>query len=150
MKTLQFSINIKAPKEKVWQTLWEDNTYRKWTSAFSEGSYAVSNWKEGDKVLFLSPKGDGMYSIIAKKIPNEFMSFKHLGEVKNGKEEPANEETEKWAGSMENYTLKESDGTTTLIVDIDVTEEFSDYFKRTFPKALENVKYLSESIVTVK
>ena len=42
MEKLHFSVNINASKEKVWQTLWDDTTYRKWTSAFSETSYAVS------------------------------------------------------------------------------------------------------------
>ncbi|MGQ0827139.1 MAG: hypothetical protein ACT4ON_01965 [Bacteroidota bacterium] len=90
-----------------------------------------------------------MFSKIDKMIPNEFMSFKHLGVVKDGKEQPADKETEKWSGSMENYTLKENSGITTLKVDIDVIEGFKDYFEKTFPKALENVKSLSESRVTV-
>lgn len=30
MKELQFSIEIKASKESVWSTLWEDTTFRHW------------------------------------------------------------------------------------------------------------------------
>src|SRR4051794_34232958 len=59
MKKEKFSINIKASAKKVWQVLWSDATYRQWTSAFSEGSYAVSDWKQGSKIQFLSPNGDG-------------------------------------------------------------------------------------------
>lgn len=77
--------------KKIWNVLWTDATYRMWTSAFCEGSYAVSDWKEGSKILFLSPDGGGMSSIIAKNIPNEFMSFKHLTEVKNNEEQPIDE-----------------------------------------------------------
>ncbi|MEI9912589.1 MAG: hypothetical protein WDO71_24880 [Bacteroidota bacterium] len=56
MQRINFSISINAPKEKVWQVLWNDSSYRQWTSAFSEGSYVVTdNWKEGTKILFLSP-----------------------------------------------------------------------------------------------
>jgi hypothetical protein len=40
------------------ESMWDDSTYRQWTSAFSEGSHAVSDWKEGSKVLFLSPEGE--------------------------------------------------------------------------------------------
>jgi hypothetical protein len=87
-------------------------TYRSWTSTFSEGSYAVSDWKDGSKILFLSANGDGMFSIIAKQVPNEFMSFKHLGIVKGGEEQPGNKETQKWSGAMENYTLREANGMT--------------------------------------
>ncbi len=145
MKKLRFSARINASTEKVWDLLWSDVTYRQWTSVFSEGSHAVTDWKEGSKVLFLGPEGEGMYSTIARKIPNEFMSFKHLGVVKNGKESPLDDETKKWSGAMENYTLKETKESTELSVEIDVTEEMLDYFNETFPKALDKLKALAES-----
>ena len=37
MTRLTFSTTINAPKELVWRTMLEDETYRKWTSAFAEG-----------------------------------------------------------------------------------------------------------------
>lgn len=144
MNRLQFSTNVNAPREKVWDVLWDDTNYQKWTSVFSEGSRAETDWREGSKVLFLDGKGSGMYSKIAKKVPNEFMSFEHLGVVKDGKELPQDEESEKWSGASEEYRLKETNGSTELIVEMDVTDDFEDYFKQTFPKALEKVKELSE------
>ena len=145
MERLNFLIKIKATREKVWKVLWDDKTYRLWTSVFSEGSYAETDWKEGGKVLFLTPAGDGMYSSIARNKKNEFMSFKHLGVVKNFEELPKDEETLKWSGSMENYRLTETDGETELQVELDASKEHQDYFKETFPKALEKVKEISES-----
>ena len=62
VKKIQFSIDINAPKEKVWHVLWNDAIYRKWTSVFSEGSKAVSDWKEGSKIHFLNENNYGMYS----------------------------------------------------------------------------------------
>lgn len=47
MTTLEFKIEINAPKEKVWDILWNDATYKQWTSVFCEGNYVVSDWKEG-------------------------------------------------------------------------------------------------------
>src|SRR5258706_121535 len=64
MKKLEFTVKINAPAAKVWSSLWNDETYRKWTSAFSEGSHAESDWKEGSRILFLDGKGDGMFSLI--------------------------------------------------------------------------------------
>lgn len=90
-----------APKEKVWNVLWNDTTYKKWTSVFSEGSHAETDWNEGSKVLFLDGKGQGMVSMIASKKPNVFMSFKHLGTIKDGVEDMDSDETKKWSGSME-------------------------------------------------
>ena len=85
-----------------------------------------------------------MVSTIIENIPNEFMSIKHLGEVKNGIEDTVSEKVKQWAGAMENYTLTEVNGKTELNVDMDIAEEYKDYFLTTWPKALEKVKQLAE------
>ncbi len=144
MKKANFTVKIHAPKEKVWKVLWDEDTYNKWTSVFSEGSHAVTDWKEGSEVLFLSGEGEGMYSTIARKIPNEVMSFQHLGVVKGNKKMPQDAETKQWAGAKENYYLKGTGDETELVVEMDITEQYEDYFKDTFPKALDVVKELSE------
>ncbi len=56
----------------------------------------------------------------------------------------SNGKVKEWAGALENYTLKEADGITTLTVDIDIVDEFKDYFMKAFPGGLEQVKQLSE------
>ena len=145
MEKMSFSTSINAPKEKVWKILWGDDTYRKWTSAFAEGSHAVTDWKEGSKVLFLDGKGSGMVSKIESKKQNEFMSFKHLGEIKDGIEDTTSEKVTAWAGALENYTLKEANGITRLTVTMDIADDFKDYFMKTFPKAMDQVKILSEN-----
>lgn len=139
MKTLHFSIDIHAPKAPVWDTLWEDHNYRQWTAVFYEGSHAVSDWQEGSKILFLGPNGDGMFSMIEKKKPNEHMVFKHLGELKNGVEEPQD-----WGNATESYFLSDTEGGTTLKVELAMAGELEQYFTDTFPKALQIVKSLAE------
>ena len=52
MEKLNFSILIDAPKEKVWNTMIEDNTYRMWTEEFTPGSYYVGDWNNGSKFYF--------------------------------------------------------------------------------------------------
>lgn len=145
LKKVNFSISIHATKEKVWNVLWDDETYRAWTSAFSEGSHAVSDWNEGSKILFLDAKGSGMYSTIAKKTPYDLISFRHIGEVKDGKEQPLNDKTKDWNGGRETYILKESGGTTEVSVELDVPEDFMEYLTTTFPKALQQVKDIAEN-----
>lgn len=145
LKRINFSTTIKASKEKVWDVLWNDESYRAWTSVFTEGSCAVSDWNEGSKILFLDGKGGGMYSTIAKKIPGEFMSFRHIGEVKDGIEQPLDEKTQSWSGSTEDYILKEGGGVTELTIEMDMMEDMLDYFNKTFPLALEQVKKLAEA-----
>ena len=145
MDTKTFTITIDAPREKVWSTLWNDATYRKWTAAFAEGSWAKTDWKKGSKVLFLDGKNDGMVSTIADNQPNEFMSFKHLGIVKNGVEDTT--ESKEWSGALENYTLKPLNGKTELVIDFgvkNIPEEMLSYFMETWPKALAKLKELAE------
>ena len=144
MEKLKFKTVINAAPEKIWKVLWDDTTYRKWTSAFSEGSYAETDWKEGSTVLFLDGKGQGMVSRIAENRPNEYMSIEHLGEVKDGVEDTSSDRVKAWAGAHENYTLKKVNGKTELSIDMDITEEFKEMFSQMWPKALDNVKKLSE------
>lgn len=149
MITLNFKESINATPQKVWQVLWNDATYRKWTTAFHEGSYAVSDWKKGSRVQFLGPNGDGMFSEIADLREHEYMAFRHLGEMKDGKEQPADDKTKSWAGAMETYTLKEENVQTTLSVSLDTVDDYADYFKKAFPEALKLVKQISEQPVMI-
>ncbi len=145
MKKLNFSTTINAPKERVWNILWDDATYRQWAAPFHEGSHAVSDWKEGSKILFLGPEGSGMTSRIARLIPNEFMSFEHLGEVKNGVEDFATAQEKGWAWGCENYSLRENGSGTELLVELDSDGNYDEYFNGAFPKALQKVKELAEA-----
>jgi uncharacterized protein YndB with AHSA1/START domain len=140
MTTLEYAIEINAPKEKVWKALWKDENYRRWTSVFSEGSYAESDWREGSPIKFLTPNGSGMFSVIKTKKDNEQMVFEHLGEIKNGVEEKKD-----WAGNSESYFLSQNGNTTTLTARLVFSENFADYFNQTFPKALEIVRQIAES-----
>lgn len=115
-----------------------------WTSVFSQGSRAETDWQEGSKVLFLDKNNDGMVGIIAQSQPHEFMSIRHVGEVRNGVEDTASAASQEWEGALENYTLRTVEGQTELTVDIDVAADYKDYFARTWPMALERVKTLAE------
>ncbi len=144
MEKLYFSVDIKAPIQKVWDILWADETYRKWTAAFSEGSYAESDWKEGSRILFLSPGGDGMLARIAEKREPHYMGFEHLGMILGGVEDTTSDKVKPWAGARENYSLSENNGHTTVNIDIDITEEYKDMFTQMWPKALQSLKELAE------
>ena len=141
MQTKTFTISINAPKEKVWQALWNDDHYKQWTSVFSEDSYAVTDWQQGSKIQFLTPAGHGMYSIIERMVPNEVMSFRHQGEIKDGVEQPVNET---WAGATETYTLAQQGTATQLTATMDMQEADAPYFEDVFPKALKKVAQIAE------
>lgn len=142
MQKARYSINIKAPREKVWKTLWDDKTFRDWANIVDEGTYMVGEMKEGNKVQFISSvSGYGVTSLIEKLTPNEFVLFRQIADTKeSGKQEREKE----WTGTKESYSLQESGGVTTITVEMDVPEGQKEIFDERFPRALERVKILSE------
>jgi hypothetical protein len=81
-----------------------------------------------------------MLAEIAENRLFEFISIKHLAEINDGEirtDAPR-------ANALENYTFVESEGTTTVSVDVDMTEEFSDYMSEAWPKSLLILKELCE------
>ncbi len=151
MQKLHFTTAINAPKEKVWNTMLEDATYREWTEAFHKGSYYEGDWSRGSKILFLAQNDDGttggMVSRIVENRPYDFVSIEHLGEVVAGVEDTTSERVQAWAGAHENYTFTEAEGVTTVNVDLDVDEssvEMKEMFEGMWPKALEKLKEIAE------
>lgn len=148
MSKLNFSIVIDAPKEKVWTTMLEKETYNKWTEVFSPGSHYVGNWDQGSKILFLGPSNNGkvggMVSRIKENILHKYISIEHLGEVYDGVEDTTSDRVKAWAGSLENYTFIDKEGKTELLVDMDINEEYKEMFEDMWPKALQKLKSLCE------
>lgn len=149
MKKLHFSILINAPKEKVWHVMLDDKPYREWTAAFNPGSYYRGDWSKGSKILFLGLNPEtgeegGMVSRIAENKPYEFISIEHLGIVFNGVEDTTSDEARKWAPAYENYSFKENDGATEVLVDIDVDETEKEAFNMMWLEALQKLKEIAE------
>lgn len=85
-----------------------------------------------------------MVSKIVENIPNQFVSIQHYGLLKDNKEITEGPEVEKWASGFENYTFKESNGTTTITVELDTTEDLLEFMNQTYPRALEKLKKICE------
>lgn len=149
MEKIHLTTFINAPRERVWDAMLSDASYRDWTSAFNPGSYFVGDWSEGSKILFLGPdlegEGEGgMVSRIAESRKPEFVSIEHLGVVRNGVEDTASERVQKWVGVHENYTFNEKDGGTELVIDMDIDEAEKAFMEGAWEKALARLKQLVE------
>ena len=143
MKKLQFSIEIKAPREKVWNTLWEDKTFREWASIIDPETYMVGDLKEGNEVQFISSaSGYGVTSLVEKLVTGEFLLLRHRADTQ---EDGKREREKEWTGGEESYSLTEKDGTTALTVTFGVPPELEEYFKVNYPKALKRVQVLAEA-----
>lgn len=95
IEKLIFEIDINATPQNVWNKLWTPEQYSEWTKPFCEGSYYTGEIKQGGRIHFLTPNGEGMYSDLAYYKENEVAIFKHIGMLKDHKELPVDAETEK-------------------------------------------------------
>ena len=143
-KTLEFDVQIQAPRSAVWDATFEPATYEQWTSEFCEGSHFKGSWAEGEKIQFLATNGHGMSSVIAENRLHEYVSIRHLGEIAGGVEDLSSDKVLSWAPAYENYTFSDVPGGTEVRVGIDVVAEWEGYMLETFPKALQKLKTICE------
>lgn len=143
MKDMQFVIEINAPKEKVWATLWQDATFREWAGLIDPGTYMVGALEEGSEVQYISAEnGYGVTSLVQKVTPNEFLLLRHQADTQDSGER---ERKKEWTGGAESYALTQENDITTLTVAFDVPLELEEYFQDAYPKALDKVKELAEN-----
>ena len=124
------------------------STYEQWTALFNPTSTYEGSWEKGSTILFIGvdEKGEkgGMVSRIADIIPNQFVSIQHYGLVTGNQEITEGPDVEKWANGYENYTFEQSNGATTVTVDLDTTEDFVEYMNENYPQALDKLKEICE------
>jgi 4-hydroxy-3-methylbut-2-enyl diphosphate reductase IspH len=151
MEKLKFTVSIKAAANKVFDVMLgisNKSTYEQWTALFNPTSTYEGSWEKGSKILFVGTddKGEkgGLVSEISEYIPNQFVSIRHYGLVKANEEITQGPDVEKWANGNENYSFVENNGITTVTVELDTTEEFLDYMRQTYPKALDKLKEICE------
>lgn len=146
METLSYETIINAPKQKVWDILWGEETYGEWTKFFSPGSQMKTDWKIEGKTYFVNQEGAGMVSTIdSLEEPNQII-FKHLGMVdENGVEDTESMEIKQWSGCFEKYILIDFDGKTKLHTEVQVEKDWEEHMNNGFTKGLEVVKNLAEN-----
>lgn len=149
MQKFKTSILINAPKEKVWNTMLNKDTYKEWTKPFNPTSRFEGDWSEGSKMIFLGTDENGnneggMVSRIAKNVPYEYLSIEHIGIIENGVEDTTSEKAKSWASGFENYTLTDKAKGTEVSIDQDLDEEYTEMFGEMWGQALQKLKELAE------
>ncbi|HYH01665.1 MAG TPA: SRPBCC domain-containing protein [Bacillota bacterium] len=146
MKTqiINKSIEINAPKEKVWDVLIMNKYTSQWYSAFGDGLPANTDWKVGSKAVFTDKSGNGMVSKIVKNKPGEILSLEYAGVVENGQEIYDTAHAKDWVGGHETYRLSEKNGVTRFDLEQDMASEYYDDMSKAWDTALQKVKQLAE------
>jgi uncharacterized protein YndB with AHSA1/START domain len=148
MHELRLSVDIRASKERIWDTLWQDETFRQWAGIIDPGTYMVGELKEGSEVQFISSEnGYGVTSLVEKVTPNEYLLLRHRADTQD---EGQRERAQEWTGGKESYSLTSSGEATTLTAIFDVPPEMKAYFEENYPKALEQLKTLAERTISDK
>ena len=153
MEKMQFTTSIDAPVATVYNKMIGKETFKQWTSVFNptsdyEGGDMEGNWTKGSKVLFVGTdkqgKRGGMVGYIRENQQNEYVSIEYVGILDDDNEITEGPVAQDWQG-FENYTFDSHNGSTTVTVDVDVNDQMIDYFKKTYPKALDKLKSLCEA-----
>ena len=144
-QTIKKSIDIKAPKEKVWSILLEDKFTRIWYNEFCVGAHAETDWKIGSTALFKDESESGLAGKIIVNKPNEKISVEYEGLVIAGVEDYESEGAKNVKGGRETYILLEKDGSTDLSIECDMAPVYFESMSSAWEKALRKIKLMSEA-----
>ena len=145
METVEYVVEIKASKEKVWEKLWDKECYANWTQYFIPKYYISSDWKVNGKTYFLEDEENGMVSTISSlDEPNELI-FQHLGLLIDGKEDTQSAAVFEWSGNEEKYFLRSLDsGSTELKVIVHIYKNQRETMDLAFHKGFVILRDLCE------
>jgi hypothetical protein len=80
--------------------------------------------------------------------PYEFVSIENIGMVEEGKEDITSKEATVYAGALENYTLKELNGSTEVLIEQfpvrDIPPDYKKMYQNMWQEALKKLKDLVE------
>lgn len=144
-KVIKKTMDIPAPKEKVFEVLVDDECTKRWFAEFGEGAHAETTWEEGSKVSFTDDTQSGLVGVVMLNRPGEILSVKYTGIVADGLEDYDSDLAKEVIGTMETYVLTEKDGITTLSVDVDMSDEYYDIMSEAWDNALQKIKELAVS-----
>lgn len=147
--TLRFQTEIKAPSEKVYQILTDDQGYRKWTSVFNPSSHFVGSWDQGSLILFLGHdehgKRHGMVSKILENLPGRLIRIEHIRTHSDDIVNEPDYHLDTWSGALESYFLTAQESGTIFRVEVETLPDYLEYFLSTWPEALKKLKEICEN-----
>lgn len=141
MQKLEFSVQINAPAEKVWQSLFEEDDNGNWLAAMDEGTTFEGTWADGSIMKFFDPKKNGMYNLVEKNVLHQELKMKHMGWIVDGELSPQD-----WEDSTISYILIPNKNGTLLKGEILALDEFVSFFESKYPPNFNRIKELAESV----
>jgi uncharacterized protein YndB with AHSA1/START domain len=145
MKTLDYTIDINAGRQKVWDTMLQRETYKQWTEVSWPGSDYEGQWEQGQQLRFGSPEQGGTLAEVTELKPYEYVRAEHVAIINpDGSEDRDSDMAKGWTGTIEAYTFTEKNGQTELKVHMEIYPEWEQMFNEGWPNALAKLKELCE------
>ncbi len=151
MKKTQFRIGINAPPSEVYNKMLgihNKDTYSQWAKIFNPTSRYEGDWEEGSKIAFIGTseegKQEGIFCIITKNIPNQYLSMRTQGLIEDGVEIAEGPGLDQWQNLEESYWFDETNGATNLTIEVEIPDDHVEIFSSLWPKALEKLKSIIE------
>ena len=141
---IEKTIDINAPASKVWEVLVHPDWLKRWASAFSEGTYAESDWEPGSEVLWKDKEGStGAKGKVVANEPFKLLKVAFYDDVHA-------DSGDALGRYSETYNLIQTDGKTTFsIVAGPLPEEHFRLHDPLWEQAMEKIKFLGEEAMMV-
>lgn len=150
MKHLEYKTVISAPAKKVWETMLDKETYKKWVSKSWPDSKYEGKWAKGEKMKFTGLDGSGTLAEFVEVKPYERILARHIAVLgPGGVEDRTSDVAKGWIGTTEEYRFSEELGKTTLTVLMETSPDWVKMFDDGWPSALEELKKLAEHQLTI-
>jgi len=144
MKTLRFSVDVDAPVDRVWHVMLDLETYRQWSGSFNPGSTYEGGWDEGGEIRFTGPNDDGtssgLFGVIEENRLHERVRIRYLGDIERDVENRSGPAV----GLHETYSFSEAGGVTTVVVELEVPDEWAEMMGGMWSQAVLAIKRLAE------
>ena len=145
MEHLEYKVEISAPAKTVWETMLQEETYKQWVAKGWPNSTYKGKWAKGEKIKFVGQDGAGTLAELVDVKPYQKISARHIALLlPGGKEDRTSEEAKGWIGTIEEYTFTERNDKTTVLVHMSTTPEWRKVFDDGWPKALTELKKITE------
>jgi hypothetical protein len=138
------TILLPADAKTVWNTLFDPEKYKFWTTAFAEGSNYVGTLEKGNPIQFLDGSmTQGMQSEVADLDYPNTLVFRHFYAIMPdlSVEDAIQQAKEQgWYGDTEAYILEETDGQTMVRIEMEIPEPHMEMMSEMWDNAIELLK----------
>lgn len=146
MKSLFFNMKINAPKQKVWDIMFEPELYRAWRVAFSPNSHYEGKLEQGERIKIFDPDVGGAFASIEELEKYSSIFLRYVSIIsKDNQEDTQSDVAKAWMITTEKYTFSQSEGITILTIEIKTHDDFAEMFSKSWQLALKKLKDLVES-----